>query len=232
MKEKSLLICIAIMSVLLISACSDDGNSFNRDDLVGYWVYTATPHPGTPVYNFMADGSYSMYSNYAMIGIEESGTWNADGSSFSLSNNFGELQMPMTPDNTNHFSTPIRHFYRVGTIPFASNAASATNIVVNAPPTVFNQPTLGSSAWYYFNAIASSNYMVVVNDTDGTGQYNGDVTTTVVGSDLQTLYTTRFDGSSQPITVNATSNEKIYIITDMANNSVTNNYGIQVVTTP
>ena len=232
MKGRTLIVAIAVIHILLFSACSEDSKTYTLEDLAGNWVTTATPHPGSVVYTFNAAGTYTQYSNYGMDYIEDGGIWGITDSTMVFTNTIGDSEISYSVDNTNHFSLAYTaNYYRLGTVPYCQGQNSATGLTVDDPAETFTQSE-GTTQWYSFSAVSGTDYAIYVDDNDNlSGSFDGDVKITVVGSDLTTFYAIRRDDAinSHIAVTGISSDETIYIIIDMVSTLSGNNYSIEVI---
>lgn len=236
---KPFYLLLAALSLVLFLSCGDDDTPVTVDDLLGNWVATDQPHPGTTVTRFNADGTWTDYSNYAMTMVSGTGGWALDGSTLTQSNTFLSLEMTISKVDENHLRWSFfgfdNHLYRVGSVPLGQGTNTATQRTTGVTY-VSNFLPSGQTKWFYFNADALASYSVYIDDKDNSGSgYSGDVKITVVGEDMVTLYGTQRDNNldSNPVAVPNTPAGRVYIIVEEGNwgEESGNAFGLKISTT-
>lgn len=225
-------IFLLLLALSLFLACGDDDTtSFSAADLHGSWVYTDSPHPGTPVTTYNADGTWTKYSNYAMTMVSDNGGWAFSNSVLIESNSIYTADIDLAMINADRLQWVLGYMYRRGSVPMGAGAATATAITPG-PVYSSNYQPQGETKWFSFEASASALYSVFIDDaTSSTPGYDGDVKVTIVAADMTTLYSIQLDRDlvNNPVNIAPAENGYIYIIVEEASIfSDGNAFGIKV----
>lgn len=210
MKKGLALMGALLLSFLLLASCTQ-GNE-KEEWIVGFWATEATYTPHTSVVEFSADGTYSIYDNYACSGAPTvSGTWSLQGDVLASDGN----SYTITKVSDDEWIEPTGHtLYRKGTEPEGSIFEQPETALTVGNWSDGDLPIQHTKKLYSFTSASAGNYAVSWEDSSDGGSYTGDINVSAYKSDQPTEIFYDHNGLTPPQTVALAASKKIFIIVE------------------
>jgi hypothetical protein len=198
------------------------GNSYEDFPFAGSWVEDFAYTPETNVMEFVSDGTYIEYSDYAMTtqspsgtwAISSSGTWTISVKRLELESQAGGTSAEITAVSENKFTWDGSTYYRRGYEP-GGNALSGAATTLTLGTTYEGVFTEKDTNLFSVTVEDGASYAISWDDSEnGTGSYTGDIEVSAYNSDKTTAYFYQIDhGYDTPQTITA-DGTTMYIITN------------------